>query len=119
MGYTTANGRYANTADVILQASAAKTATYQGAWVEIGDRGTLRLKCDVTAISGTPTLDITVETADDAAGTNTRTLSTFTQKTGVSAEKKSFTGCDRFARVNCTIGGGTPSLTFSVAGEAV
>lgn len=115
MSYTKSNGEYADTDAVILQPSASKSATYQGAWIEIGDKSCLRLKLDVT-VATAGTLDVTVETADDAAGTNSRTLSTFAQKSTVTSEKKSFSGCDRFARVNVSIA--TGPFTFSVIGEA-
>jgi hypothetical protein len=116
MGYTKSNGEWADTDPVVLSASSSKTATASGAWVEIGDKGTLRLLLDVT-VDGGGTLDITVETADDATGTNTRTLSTFAQVSAVGTEKKSFTGCDRFARIDYTIV--TGPFTFEVSGEAV
>jgi hypothetical protein len=112
-------GQFADIDDVELAASAARTATGQGAAVALGDRGTLRLLLDVTAASGTgPTLDVTVETSFDGA-TGWRSLGTFAQKTAVASERKSFPGCDRYVRATWTVGGTTPSFTFSVAGEAV
>lgn len=118
MGYFQQNGGYADTKSTSLHASAARTATGASAAIEVGDRGVLRLLLDVTAASGTtPTLDVTVQTSYD--GTTWRSLGTFTQATGVTSERKSFSGCDRFARVSYTIGGTTPSFTFAVSGEAV
>lgn len=118
MGYFTAAGRYARTKDVTLFSSAARTETANGSAVEVGDVATVRLLLDVTAVSGTPTLDVTVETSFDGS-TSWRSLGAFAQKTAVSSERKSFGGCDRFVRAVATIGGGTPSLTFSVTGEGV
>jgi hypothetical protein len=109
-------GQFADIDDVELAASAARTATGQGAAVALGDRGTLRLLLDVTAASGT--LDVTVETSFDGA-TGWRSLGTFAQKTAVASERKSFSGCDRYVRATWTVGGTTPSFTFSVVGEAV
>lgn len=114
-GYQMSNGRFASARDVTLQASASYSATANGSWVEIGDRGVLRLLLDVTACTGT--CDVSVYTARDSAGTGSRTLGAFTQATGVTSEWKSFSGCDRFARVVVTIGTG-PSV-FSCAGDAV
>lgn len=117
MGYSKANGQWADTVDAELVASAARTATFQSAALEIGDRGTACLTLDVTAVSGTaPTLDVAIETSAD--GTTWRALASFAQKTVAGSERKSFVGCDRFIRANCTIAGTTPSFTFSVAGEA-
>lgn len=118
MGQTT-SGRALRAVDVTLLSSAARTATGASTANELGDVATLRLLVDVTAVSGTtPTLDITVETSYDGS-TNWRSLGTFTQKTTVTTERKSFGGCDRYVRVSYTIGGTTPSFTFSIAGEGV
>jgi hypothetical protein len=118
MPYTTANGRHADTLPVTLHESAARTATGSGSALELGDRGTLRLILTVSAASGTtPTLDVTVETSFD--GSTWRSAGTFAQRTSAASERKSFPGCDRFVRISYTIGGTTPSFTFSVSGEAV
>lgn len=103
-------GRALRSTDVILHASGAETATGNGTAVELGDKGTVRLKLDVTAASGTtPTLDVTIETSsDNGVSDSWRSLGTFAQKTGVSAEFKSFPGCDQFVRSRRTIGGTTP-----------
>ncbi len=74
----------------------------------------------VTAASGTtPTLDVVVSTASDSTGSNTRaaTGSPFAQKAVVSTERKSFTGLDQYYRVAWTVGGASPSFTFSVSGD--
>jgi len=116
MGYTTGSGRYANTVELNLM-SGTSTASANGTAVELGDRGTARLTLAVTAGSGTtPTLDITIETSAD--GTTWRTAGTFTQATGVTSERKSFSGIDKFIRARSTIAGTTPSFTFSIIGDA-
>lgn len=118
MGYNKQTGEWADIDDVTLAASAARTSSANGSAVELGDRGTLRLLLDVTAATGTtPTLDAAVETSFD--GVTWRSLGAFTQKTATGTERKSFAGADRFVRVTWTIGGTTPSFTFSVSGEAV
>jgi len=118
MGYTMRNGRHADTDEVVLAPAEVRTSTVTGDWVELGDRGVLRLDLSITVVSGTtPTLDVTIETSSDQSVA--RQLGTFSQKTGVGSERKSFAGCDRFARAVLTIGGTSPSFTASVAGEAV
>lgn len=100
-------------------ASAARTTSSDSGWLNCEKYSTLRLILDVTARSGTsPTLDVTVFTADDSSGTNARaaTGSPFAQKTNVAAERKTFTGLDAYYRVAWTVGGTTPSFTFSVSG---
>lgn len=117
MGYHTSDGRFADTQDLTLFPSATKTATATGDAVETGDRRVARLKLDVTAASGTsPTLDVDVETSRD--GSTWYTSGSFTQATAVGGEEKLFM-LDRFVRAKATIGGTTPSFTFSVAGETV
>lgn len=119
MGYTDSNGRWIDTKDVVLLPAAVKTATFNGAAIELGDRTDARLLLDVTAGSGTtPTLDVVVETGPSATGP-WRSVGTFTQATGVTSERKSVSGIDRFVRGKATIGGTTPSFTFSLKGEAL
>lgn len=115
-GYTMADGRYAEVEPVTLAASAARTATGNGSGAELGDRRVARLKLDVTAASGTsPTLDVTIQTSRD--GTTWYTAGTFAQRTGIANESKVF-AIDRHVRASWTIGGTTPSFTFSIIGEA-
>jgi hypothetical protein len=117
MGYQTSSGRWANTRDLPLAPSAARTTTANGATFEVGDKGVARLLLDVTARTGTtPTLDVTIQTSYD--GTTWRTAGTFTQATAVGAQRSSF-NIDRFVRAIWTVGGTTPNFTFSVTGEAV
>lgn len=116
MGYHMQSGRYANVEDLILAPSAARTATGNGAAVELGDRTAVRLTLDVTAASGTgPTLDVTVQTSRD--GVTWYEAGTFTQATGAGTQRKVF-AVDRFVRGSWTVGGTTPSFTFSMLGEA-
>lgn len=118
MGYQTSSGRWADTLDLAVEASSAKTATGASAAIEVGDRGVARLTLGVTAASGTtPTLNVTMQTSAD--GTTWRSLGTFAQKTAVGTERASFVGVDRFMRASWVIGGTTPSFTFAITGEAV
>jgi len=97
-----------------LIAAVARTATFNGATVEIPVGRELIVTLDVTAASGTtPTLDVKLQHSPDGAiwsdlGT------AFAQKTGVAQEVKVFTGIHGFVRVVSTIGGTTPSFTYSV-----
>jgi hypothetical protein len=108
-------GEISNITDVTLLASASRTASANGAAVAIGDLGTLRLLLDVTVDNGT-TLDVTIETSYDGS-TAWRSLGAFAQVSGVGSERKSFPGCDRYARAVSTIVG--TAWTYSVTGEAV
>jgi len=97
-----------------LLATAARTATFNGATVEIPVGRELIATLDVTAASGTtPTLDVKLQHSPDGAiwsdlGT------AFAQKVAAGTEVKTFTGIHGFLRVVSTIGGTTPSFTYSV-----
>jgi hypothetical protein len=96
--------------------SAARTTSSASVVEEIGDRGVLRLKVAVTATSGTPTLDITVKTRfDEDDSWRSTTLPQITTTGTV----RTTVLIDREVQVDWTIAGGTPSLTFSIDGEAV
>jgi hypothetical protein len=117
-----ANGHRTRGQTVTLKASGATTTTGTTAAVELGDKGTLRVKLDVTAVSGTsPTLTVTLQTSSDSGSSDSwRTLgSALTQATGVSSQYVSFGGVDRFVRASYVVGGSTPSVTWSLIGEAV
>ena len=119
MGYQTASGRWADTDPVTLFASAARTASANGSAVELGDCAVARLDLKVTAASGTtPTLNVKVQTSPDGT-TWTDVGTAFAQATGATTEHKIVSGLDRFVRGVATIGGTTPSFTFSLDGEAV
>jgi len=97
-----------------LVASAARTTTADGATVECPVGRELIVSLDVSAASGTtPTLDVKIQHSPD--GSIWHDLGTaFTQKTAVSKEAKVFTGIHGYIRASWTIGGTTPSFTFSV-----
>lgn len=116
-GYWSSSGRWVNHDDLVVQAAVTRTTTLVGAAVDTNGKGDISLDLAVTAASGTtPTLDVALETSKD--GVSWRSLGSFAQKTAVSSERKSFSGCDRLVRTNAVIGGTTPSFTFSVVGEA-
>lgn len=114
-------GHQGNTDDFVGQASVTKTATFNGDPVACPG-GTLRLLLNVSAASGTtPTLDVKIQTRKDSADTfrDLASSPSFAQKTAAGSERKCFPGCDREVRVVATIGGTTPSFTYSVIGECV
>lgn len=101
-----------------MLASAARTANGDTGVVAFGaggaPSGNLRIQLDVTAASGTsPTLNVVVE--DTLDGTNWNTVGTFAQRTAAGREVVNITTpfADRL-RVRWTVGGTTPSFTFSV-----
>lgn len=118
MGYQMGNMQWARTQDVTLeQAGTVKTATYNGTALELGDKGTMCLTLDSTAVSGTtPSMTVAIETSAD--GTTWRAVASFTAQTATASERKSFTGLDRFVRAAVTISGTTPSFTFGLTGDA-
>jgi hypothetical protein len=102
-------------------ASAARTTSgNQTFGTQDSGKKALRVQLDVTAASGTtPTLDVVIE--DTLDGTNWNTIgSAFTQKTTTGRQvidiQGLFTGQ---LRVRWTIGGTTPSFTFSVKAQFV
>lgn len=120
MGYRQESGMYADTDPIAFAAPGTViSATGSSGVLEIGDRGTARITVAVSAVAGSsPTLDIALMTCDTRAGTF-RQVGTFTQITGTGSSRKSLGGCDRFIRLDYTIGGtGSPSLTVGIDGEA-
>lgn len=121
--------------DVILFASAARIVTVNGdLFRQVGVeayRG-VWLFLDVTAVAGTsPTLDVTIERFDPASETWVAIPgAVFTQKTGVSTDELTIYPTMTAAandivrehigeqfRAVATIGGTTPSVTFSLGGQ--
>lgn len=101
---------------LILVPSGTRTANGSGVPAMAGDKTTARLTLDVTAASGTtPTMTVTVETSQDGSSSWT-SVGSFAAATGVSSQRKTFAGLDNFLRATWTVGGTTPSFTFSVAG---
>lgn len=98
-----------------LVESAARTANGDsGALINFSSVTQIRAQLDVTAASGTsPTLDVVVE--DTLDGTNWNAVATFTQRTGTGREVIDITTlfADRL-RIRWTVGGTSPSFTFSV-----
>lgn len=107
---------------VIPVASAARTANGDSGWLRAEQYDEVSLTLAVTAVGGdaNETLDVIVETRKDS-GDAARAVASFAQKTqpgGAVQERKTFAGLDQEYRVRWTVGGTTPSFTFSVSGEA-
>lgn len=93
--------------------SAAQTASGQSNPIEASEYLEAHALLDVTVVAGTaPTLDVVIETSPDKVSWFTHT--TFTQKTVVGKDFKTLSNLGRFLRVRWTIGGTTPSFTFSL-----
>jgi hypothetical protein len=105
---------------VNLHATAARTATGSATGVDVqAYDGDLVLVLDSAAGTGTtPTLAVTVEHSDAlGSGYTAITGAAFTTVTTTASQQKLVISKDeakRYVRVTYTIGGSTPSFTFSV-----
>ncbi len=104
----------------ILHPETARTSTGTGTGRQLGAvaaGSTVYGALHVFAASGTsPTLDVVVQSDDNAGFTSPTTRLTFTQATGTTAEWQSADGAitDDYWRVSYTITGTSPSFTFAV-----
>lgn len=104
-------------------ASAARTASGESAAFKSEDVDAIRATLDITAVGGTaPTVDVKLQTRRSSGGvTGTwRDVpgSTVPQKNAVSKDGVTAVGLDDECKWVWTIGGTTPSLTFSIAANA-
>lgn len=98
-------------------ASAARTATGTGTAFNTDGAEELEATLDISAASGTtPTLDVILETTVN--GSDWYTAGSFAQKTGIDNDAKAFDSLGQQCRWKWTIGGTTPSFTFSIAVKA-
>lgn len=103
-----------------LIASSARTTSTTSDTAEVGDKGTLRLDLDITAVSGTaPRLHVQIETRKAYGSGTWRVVDAFEIASAVSSQRRTMSGCDRFVRAVCTLSGTSPSFTFSLTGESV
>ena len=109
-------GNAALTSDLdVLVPSAPVTATgNSGPLNGYGPAKVIRAQLEVTAVSGTtPTLDVVIE--DTLDGVNWNVIGTFTQATVATRQVLNIaTSFAETIRVRYTVGGTTPSFTFSV-----
>lgn len=99
--------------------SAARTATANGTGVDLQQySGDVAVVLDSAAGTGTsPTLDVKLQDSADNSTFADITSATFTQVTGTAAQQKIVINKDaakRYVRAVATIGGTSPSFTFSV-----
>jgi len=100
-------------------ATAARTATGQTSGIDLQTYdGDVVFLLDSAAGTGTsPTLDVTIEDSADNSSFAAITGAAFTQVTTTASAQKLVVnkdGARRYVRVKYTIGGTTPSFTFSV-----
>ena len=125
MGYSQANGKWADMDDLVVYGKTTLTAAgaVNGTAIEIGDRSCACLTLDVSALTASDTLDAKIQTSSDGTGSGLgawRDVATFVQKTTAGTERKSFAGLDRFIRAVVTptdAGGGGISTTVEIKGE--
>lgn len=105
-----------STQDVTMLASAARTTSgdTSATPIDVKKYKEAIFFLDVTAVNGTPTLDVKIKTKDPVSG-KWFDLTTFTQATAISSEMKTVSGLlgSQIAAFY-TIAGSTPSITFSL-----
>lgn len=105
----------ARTSFITFLPSAARTASGSSGEFNLYDHDEALVFLDVTAASGTtPTLNVTIQTKDPAG--NWYDLVSFTQRTAAGKEAKPVSVFGETLRIAYTVGGTTPSFTFSVTG---
>ncbi len=105
----------AYTSKVTFLSSAARTSSGQSVELNLSYGDEVLVFLDVTAVSGTsPTLDVKVQTKGPDG--KWYEIASFAQKTAAGNEAKAITNYGEILRVAYTIGGTTPSVTFSVTG---
>lgn len=119
---------------IVIHPSGAETATWTSGDFDAGDNRGVHLVLDVTAASGTtPTLDVKIQRKDPTSGKYVDLPGgAFAQKTGTGtddltiypgiAETNNRSVSDVIGgiyRAVCTLGGTTPSFTFSLAGFVI
>ena len=102
---------------VTVVSSAARTTTGNTSALEPGSDGeTISLLVDITAVSGTPSMVVSVEWSNDGSSWAVpEAADAFTALTTAVKRVKSFERKALLYRIVWTISGGTPSLTFSVS----
>lgn len=105
----------AYTSKVTFLSSAARTTSGESGELNLSYGDEILVFLDVTAVSGTsPTLDVKVQTKGPDG--KWYDIASFAQKTGTGNEAKAITNYGEILKVVYTIGGTTPSFTFSVTG---
>lgn len=109
------HGRTIPTANLADETDLAATKTQDS--LDLGGPvGAMTMTLAVTTASGTsPTNDTIIEHSHD--NSTFATLGSFTQATGVTSETKTFGPARRYIRAKSTIGGTSPTFTFTLSGD--
>lgn len=97
--------------------SSARTTNGNTSWFKVDDIQNLSFLIDITAITGTlPTMNISVEVANNRDGDRNFVLSAFAQMNAISSVPKECNGFSgSYVRLVYTFGGSsTPGMTFSM-----
>lgn len=102
----------------MLMENSTRVSTANGTGQQLGALSAAQMmiaNLHVTAKSGTPTLDVIVQSDDNAGFTTPTTRMTFSQMTDVGSLQRTVLGAvtDDYWRFVFTIGGGSPSLTIA------
>lgn len=117
-GYTRRDGRFIHLDHIDLSPAAALSVDGYSAAYELGGPRGVALTLDVTEVSTDDTLDVTIQGSSTGAfGGEERTVATYTQATGVTAQRLSFVG-DRFIRASYNVTGSNVSIACTLKGEA-
>jgi hypothetical protein len=123
-------GRIIARDDVSLKTLGAETASTTASAVELGDKATMSLEVYVSLVSGTtPTMIVTIEGSHDNSnwftlgriglnGFDVGGLATAPSNITAAGTYRGEIPAARFVRSKSTIGGTTPSFTYSVGGTA-
>jgi len=120
-GYATDSGRFAGFLSIAFPSASVSGASGSSDVMDLGDRGTARLDLYVTALGAGTTFTPTITTCATPGG-SFRSVAAFTGVTSASAysaERKSFTGLDRYVQIAWTLSGGTTTATYRISGDAV
>jgi len=109
----------------VLKPSGAETTSTTGPAVDVRAAGTVIVTVDVTAVSGTPTMTVVIEGSDDGAtwfelgtiganGARVGQVGTAPSNITGTGTIRAVLPAPQFVRSRSVIGGGTPSLTYSV-----
>lgn len=103
-------------AEQTVLTSAARTATFASPSFPCEGRS-LEVGLNVTAVSGTsPTLAVEVQWSHDNVNFGSaETATSFASITAAKVTNAQFTAAAPFYRLNCVIGGTTPSFTFTAS----
>jgi hypothetical protein len=102
-----------STAEVVIKESSATTSNSQSASQDVGQYTEGILLIDITAVSGTsPTLDIAVQTKINETWVDIPGV-TVAQQTVVNTLAVALTNFGKDVRLSMTVGGTSPSFTFS------